>query len=124
MVLPQAKDLSVVLESGEAGGHQEIFLSAILMSKSAMPTGLGVTLESDRPAGYSGTCLRSGSVTPWLGPRPLSTEGMASLSEGMACLGLPCLESLAFLTGSRCSLRVPREWSVGTQSLLGTVIET
>lgn len=39
---------------------------SLLMSKSLMPTSLGVTQESVRPAGASGTCLRSGSVSPWL----------------------------------------------------------
>lgn len=74
-------------------------------------------------AGSCSTCVLGLTLWQRWGPRLLFTEEVASLPEGMDCLGLPCLESLAFLTGPSLPLHVPREWSVGMYSLLETVIE-
>lgn len=88
------------------------FLSSVLMSKSAMPTGLGVTQGSDRPAGALGTCLRSGSINPWLGAQAPLHRGSDFTSRGNGSHRTALLGELSL--PDRVQTHVPSKWSVGT----------
>lgn len=74
-----------------------IFLSGVLISKSARPIDLGVTQESDRPAGASGNFLRSGSVSLWLEAQAPLHRGSGFTARGNGLLRTARLVGLSIL---------------------------